>query len=82
LLAAVAPPRSEGVARKALGVHPNQRDMAVPAVAVQVSQDERHVFPARFYGVPVELEGPVCRRQHGRHDFPHSFWFAHPNTFP
>jgi hypothetical protein len=34
LLAAVAPPRSEGVAGKALGVDPNQRDMAVPAVAV------------------------------------------------
>jgi hypothetical protein len=48
----------------------------------QVSQDERHVFPARFYGVPVELERPVCRRQHGGHDFPHSCWFAHPATFP
>jgi len=39
LLAAVAPPRSEGVTGEALGVHPNQGDMAVPAIAVQVTQN-------------------------------------------
>jgi hypothetical protein len=81
LFAAVAPPGSEGVTGKAFRVNPNQRHMAISAIAVQVPQHQRKVLAARYYVVPVELEGPVRGGQHGRHDSPDSLWFTHPATF-
>jgi hypothetical protein len=59
---------------------PNQGDMAVPAIAVQVAQDQRKVLTARRYGVPMELEDPVCRWQYGRHDLAYPVWFGHQTS--
>ena len=41
-------------------------DMAVAPGVVEITQHQRHVLPARLYRVPVNLEGAVRGRKHGR----------------
>src|SRR4029453_1001767 len=56
LFAAIAAPGSEGVTGEAFRGNPNQRHMAVSAIAAQIAEDQRKVLTARYYVVPVELE--------------------------
>jgi hypothetical protein len=69
LLAAVAAPRSEGVTCEALGMHSNQGNMAVAPGVVEITQHQRHVFPARLNRIRVNLEGAVRGRK-DRRDHP------------
>ena len=44
----------------------NQGNMAIDPGVVEITQHQRHVFPARLHRVPVDLEGAVRGRKHCR----------------
>jgi hypothetical protein len=62
LLAAIAAPGPESVAGEALGVNPNQWNMAVASGVVKITQHQRDMLSARLYLVPVKLEGAMYGR--------------------
>ena len=82
LFAAIAAPRSQRVAGEALGMDPNERNMAVASGTVEIAQHECYVLAVRGCGVPMELEGPVRGREHGRHDPAHPLRFGHLASLP
>jgi hypothetical protein len=82
LFAAIAASRSQGIAGEALGMDPNERDVAVASSAVQIAQHECDVLAIGVCGVPMELEGPVRGREHGRDDPAYLLRFRHLASLP
>jgi hypothetical protein len=82
LFAAIAASRSQGIAGEALGMDSNERDVAVASSAVQITQHECDVLAVGVCGVPMELEGAVRGREHGRHDPAYPLRFGHLASLP
>jgi hypothetical protein len=61
---------------------PNERDVAVASSAVQIAQHECDVLAIGVCGVPMELEGPVRGREHGRDDPAYLLRFRHLASLP
>ena len=61
---------------------PNERDMAVASSAVQIAQHQCDVLATGVYCVPMELEGPVRGREHGRDHPAYLLRFRHLASLP